>query len=73
MTNQAACPVLVLFNTSSNASVQSPPIIALLIIGFADLPLADRVIESLLKARELFLLGNVKEKFEDRRVVLLCD
>ena len=44
------------------------PIVAFLVIGIADLPLARRIVQSLLEAPELFLLGNVQEKL--RMVVL---
>ena len=46
------------------------PIIALLLIGFADLPLARWVAESLRKPGGLFLFENVQKKFEDSRLVL---
>ena len=49
------------------------PIFAFLVIGFADLPLARRIVESLREPGELFLLGNMEKKFEDRGVTLSSD
>src|SRR6266513_625779 len=46
------------------------PIVAFLVIRFADLPLASRIIESLLEPGQLFVFGNVEEKFENGRVCL---
>src|SRR5271166_777013 len=40
------------------------------IVGLADLPVARRVVEALRKARELLLLADVEEKFQDRSSVL---
>src|SRR5438874_4463917 len=49
------------------------PIFAFFVIRVADLPLAIRVIQSLLEPGKLFLFRNVQEKFENRRVVLRRD
>ena len=46
------------------------PVLAFLVIRFTDLPLAGRVLESLLKPGKLFFFGNVQEKFESSRVAL---
>ena len=46
------------------------PIVAFLVVRFADLPLTRQIIEPLLKPGELFVFGNVQEKFENGRVVL---
>ena len=46
------------------------PIVAFLVVRFTDLPLASRIIQSLLEPGKLFVFGNVEEKFENGRVVL---
>ena len=46
------------------------PVRALLVVGFADLPLPGRIIQPLLKTGQLLFLGDVEEKLENRRFVL---
>ena len=49
------------------------PVFAFFVIRVADLPLAIRVIQSLLKPGQLFLFRNMQEKFENRCVVFSRD
>ena len=46
------------------------PVLALRVVGLADLPLLGRVFEALPEARELLFLRDVQEELEDARVVL---
>jgi hypothetical protein len=46
------------------------PIAALLVIGFADLPVLGGVVEALLEALQLFFLGDVQIKLENVGVVI---
>ena len=48
------------------------PVLALLIVGVADLPVLGGVFQSLLESGELLVLRDIEEEFEDRGFVLDC-